>query len=384
MANKRDYYEVLGVKKSASKDEIKSAYRKLAKTYHPDNKETGSEAKFKEVQEAYDILYDDQKRSAYDQFGHAAFEQAGGNPGANPFEGGFGGFGGAGGESIFDDVINSFFGGGARRSQSRTGPHRGNDRIVTMNIDFMDAIKGGTYTINLAIDEQCPRCKGMGAKDSSSIKTCSQCGGKGYVRSQRRTLFGVMESQDACPVCGGAGKVITDRCPDCGGKGYIRRKKDIDVKVPAGVNTGQQILVKGYGERGSNGGQNGDLVIEVNIKPHQIFQREGNDIHIQLPLDYFEAALGTKIAIPTVYGEVELTIPSGTQPNQVLKLRGQGVKESRTGRTGDQYVHIKLIVPTSLSREQKKILENYKSATGRSEAEKYIEQSRRIINNSKN
>ena len=384
MASKRDYYEVLGVKKNATKDEIKSAYRKLAKTYHPDNKETGNEAKFKEIQEAYDILYDDQKRSAYDQFGHAAFEQAGGNPGANPFEGGFGGFGGAGGESIFDDVINSFFGGGARRSQSRTGPRRGNDRIVTMNIDFMDAIKGGTYTINLAVDEQCPRCKGSGAKDASSVKTCSQCGGRGYVRSQRRTLFGVMESQDTCPVCGGVGKVITDRCPDCGGKGYIRRKKDIDVKVPAGVNTGQQILVKGYGERGNNGGQNGDLVIEVNIKPHPIFQREGNDIHIQLPLDYFEAALGTKISIPTVYGEVELTIPAGTQPNQVLKLRGQGVKETRTGRTGDQYVHVKLIVPTSLNRDQRKILESYKVATGRSESEKYVEQSRKTLNNSKN
>ena len=382
MANKRDYYEVLGVKKSASKDEIKSAYRKLAKTYHPDNKETGNETKFKEVQEAYDVLYDDQKRSAYDQFGHAAFEQAGGNPGANPFEGGFG-FGGGNGDSIFDDVINSFFGGGARR-QTKTGPRRGNDRIVTMNIEFMDAIKGGTYTINLAVDEQCSRCKGTGAKDPSSIKTCSQCGGRGYVRSQRRTLFGVMESQDACPVCGGSGKVITDRCPDCGGKGYIRRKKDIDVKVPAGINTGQQIILKGYGERGNNGGPNGDLIIEVNIKPHQIFQREGNDIHIQLPLDYFEAALGTKVNIPTPYGEVELTIPAGTQPNQILKLRGQGVKETRTGRTGDEYVHIKLVVPTSLNREQKKSLESYREATGRSESENFVDKTRKILNNSKN
>ena len=382
MANKRDYYEVLGVKKGASKDEIKSAYRKLAKTYHPDNKETGNEAKFKEVQEAYDVLYDDQKRSAYDQFGHAAFEQAGGNPGANPFEGGFGGFGG-GGESIFDDVINSFFGGG-RRSQSKTGPRRGNDRIVTMNIDFMDAIKGGTYTINLAVDETCSRCKGSGAKDSSSIKTCSQCGGRGYVRTQRRTLFGMMESQDACPVCGGAGKVITDKCPDCGGKGYIRRKKDIDVKVPAGINTGQQIILTGYGERGNNGGQNGDLIIEVNIKPHQIFQREGNDIHIVLPLDYFEAALGTKVSIPTVYGEVDLTIPAGTQPNQILKLRGQGVKESRTGRTGDEYVHVKMTVPTTLNREQRKILESYKAATPKSESENFVDKTRRILNNNKN
>ena len=188
MANKRDLYEVLGIKKGASKDEIKSAYRKLAKKYHPDNKETGDEAKFKEIQEAYDILYDDQKRAAYDQFGFAAFEQAGGNPGANPFEGGgFGGFGGDG-SSIFDDVINSFFGGGGRRSSRSTGPRRGNDRAVVMNIEFMDAIKGGTYTITLNVDETCSRCKGTGAKDPSSIKKCSQCGGSGYVRYQRTNL----------------------------------------------------------------------------------------------------------------------------------------------------------------------------------------------------
>ena len=383
MANKRDYYEVLGVKKGASKDEIKSAYRKLAKTYHPDNKETGNEAKFKEVQEAYDILYDDQKRSAYDQFGFAAFEQAGTNPGANPFEGGFGGFGG-GGDSIFDDVINQFFGGGSRRRQNTTGPRRGNDRIVTMNIEFMDAIKGGTYTINLPIDEQCPRCKGTGARDSNSIKTCSQCGGRGYVRTQRRTLFGVMEGQDTCPVCGGVGKVITDKCPDCSGKGYIRRKKDIDVKVPAGINNGQQIISKGNGERGANGGPNGDLIIEVNIKPHPIFQREGNDIHIELPLEYADAVLGTKLVVPTAYGEVEVTIPSGTQPNQTLKLRGQGVKESRTGRIGDEYVHIKLVVPTAPSREQRKILDDYRAATTKSESEIYIEKSRKILKNQKN
>ena len=378
MANKRDLYEVLGVNKSASKDEIKSAYRKLAKKYHPDNKETGDEAKFKEIQEAYDILYDDQKRAAYDQFGFAAFEQAGGNPGANPFEGGFGGFGGDG-SSIFDDVINQFFGGGGRRSGQRTGPRRGNDRAVVMNIEFMDAIKGGTYTISLNVDETCPRCKGTGAKDPSSIKKCGQCGGSGYVRYQRRSLFGVVESQEACPTCGGYGKVITDKCPECGGKGYSRKKKDIDVKVYGGINSGQQIVVPGYGERGVNGGNNGDLLVEVRVKPHSVFEREGNDIHIQLPLGFVDAALGTKVNIPTVYGEVELVIPPGTQPNQILKLKGQGVKDTRNGRSGDQYVHIKVVIPTNLSKEQKKILEDYRSATPKSESQTFLDKIKNLF-----
>lgn len=375
MANKRDYYETLGVKKNASKDEIKSAYRKLAKTYHPDNKETGNEAKFKEIQEAYDILYDDQKRSAYDQFGFAAFEQAGGNPGANPFEGGFSGFGGDG-ESIFGDIFSSFFGGG-RRQQKSSGPRRGDDRIVTMNIDFMDAVKGGEFTITLNVDEKCPKCQGTGAKDQNSIKTCGQCGGRGYVRSQRRTILGVMETQDTCPTCGGAGKIISEKCTECGGKGYTRKKKDIDVKVYPGINTGQQIVVTGYGERGYAGGPNGNLVVEVKVKPHPDFVREGNDIHITVPVDFVDAALGAKITVPTVYGEVELTVPSGTQPGQILKMRGQGVKDGRSGRSGDQYVHIKVAVPTSLSREQKRILEELKSATPKSESESFMDKLRK-------
>ena len=375
MANKRDLYEVLGVNKSASKDEIKSAYRKLAKKYHPDNKETGSEAKFKEIQEAYDILYDDKKRAAYDQFGFAAFEQSGGNPGGNPFEGaGFSGFS----EDIFSDFVNSFFGGGSRRS-SNSGPKRGNDRLVTMNIEFMDAIKGGTYTINLNVDEKCPRCRGTGAKDPNSIKTCGQCGGKGFVINQRRSLFGVMESQETCPICGGMGKIIQDKCPDCGGKGYTRKKKDVDVKVYPGINTGQQIAVKGFGERGFNGGENGDLIVEVNVKSHSVFTREGNDIHITLPVGFVDAALGGKATIPTVYGEVELTIPPGTQPNQILKLKGQGVKDTRYGRNGDQYVHLKVVIPTSLSKEQKKILEDYRFTTPKSETQTFLDKFRNLF-----
>lgn len=363
MASKRDYYEVLGINKSASKDEIKSSYRKLAKQYHPDNKETGDEAKFKEVQEAYDILYDDQKRSTYDQFGHAAFEQAGGNPGGNPFSEGFGGFGGADGVDL-NDIFSSFFGGGGRRSSARNaGPRRGNDTVMRIKVDFMDAILGRDVTINLAVDEKCAKCNGTGAKDSSSIKTCHTCGGRGTVRVQRRSLFGIVESEEICPDCGGSGKIITDRCPECGGKGYIHKKKDVTVHIIAGINEGQQIRVTGLGERGAYGGPNGDLYVEMVIKPHPYFKRDGNDIHIEIPIDYVDAVLGTKITVPTVYDEVEMNIPAGIQPDQVLRLKGKGIKDLRSGKPGDQYVHLKVIVPTSLSRKQKDLYEQIRSDT---------------------
>lgn len=364
MAEKRDYYEVLGVSKTASKDDIKSSYRKLAKKYHPDNKETGSEVKFKEVQEAYDILYDDQKRAAYDQFGHAAFEQAGGNPGGgNPFAGG--GFGGDASGFDFGDIFSSFFGGGgSRREQSNpSGPRRGNDAIMRVKVDFMDAIIGRDITISLGVDEQCSSCRGTGARTPKDIKTCPTCGGRGYVRAQRRSLFGMMESQEVCPNCGGTGKIITDKCPDCGGKGFVHRKKDIVVHILAGINEGQQIRVSGMGERGTNGGPNGDLYVEILIKPHSYFKRDGNDIHIEIPIDFVDAALGTTLDVPTVYGDVSLTIPSGTQPGQIMRMKGQGIKDLRSGKPGNEYVHLNVKVPTSLTKEQKNILSSFKQAS---------------------
>ena len=369
MANKRDLYEVLGIKKSASKDEIKSAYRKLAKTYHPDNKETGDEAKFKEVQEAYDILYDDQKRGTYDQFGFAAFDQAGGNPGGNPFNGGgFGGFGGFGdGESVdLGDIFSSFFGGG-RRQQKSNGPRRGNDLLMRVKVDFMDTITGKDIEIPVTVDENCPSCKGTGAKNGTAFKTCPQCGGHGYVRVQRRSLFGVMEQQETCPQCGGTGKVIIDKCPDCGGKGYKRVKKNVKVHIVASINNGQQIRVKGMGERGTLGGENGDLYVEMVVKPHQFFKREGNDIHIDVPLEFADATLGKTIIVPTVYGEEKLEIPSGTQPGAVLKMRGSGVKDLRSGRPGDQYVHLQIKVPTSMSKKQKELMKEYQKSVSDSD-----------------
>lgn len=362
MAEKRDYYEVLGVKKSASKDEIKSAYRKLAKTYHPDNKETGNAEKFKEVQEAYDVLFDDKKRQMYDQFGHAAFEQgAGGGAGGNPFANGFGGFGGF--EDVdLGDIFSNFFGGGRRSSSSRSsnGPSRGEDVAMRLNISFMDAINGKKQDITINYDETCPDCKGTGAKNASAIKTCSYCQGRGRIRVQRQSLFGVMESEQVCPHCNGTGKQITDKCPTCGGKGYSRKKKTITLNIPAGINNGQQIRQQGMGEIGENGGPHGDLYVEIIVSPHPNFTRDGNDIHITIPLDFVDAILGTQVEIPTVYGDKLLNIPAGTQPGQMLRMKGHGVKDLRSGKPGDQYVHLDIKMPVNLSKEQRKCLEEYR------------------------
>ena len=358
MANKRDYYEVLGVNKNASKDEIKSAYRKLAKQYHPDNKETGDEAKFKEIQEAYDILYDDQKRSAYDQFGHAAFEQAGSNPGANPFQGsGFSGFGDLG------DIFNSFFGGGRRQNQNPAAPRRGDDVLKRIKIDFMDAINGIELDVPTEVDERCPKCGGTGANTPSDVQSCNQCHGAGYVSYRRQSLFGPVMSQETCPTCGGTGKTVKEKCKECSGKGYVHKKKTIKVKVPAGINNGQQIVSRGNGERGYNGGENGDLYFEIVIKEHQYFKREGNDISLEIPLDFVDACLGTKVDVPTVYGDMTLTIPAGSQPNQILRMRGCGVKDLRSGKPGDQYVKLNIKVPTTLSKTQKEHLEKFREET---------------------
>ena len=355
---KRDYYEVLGVSKTASKDEIKSAYRKLAKKYHPDNKETGDEAKFKEVQEAYDILFDDQKRDAYNQFGHAAFEQTGGGPGGgNPFGGGFSGFG----EDInLGDIFSSFFGGGARRSARRAGPQRGDDILMKHRVEFMDAVNGKDEEVSFDYDEDCPHCHGTGAESPSDIQTCPKCGGKGTIIRQQRGIFGMMNTETICPDCGGAGRTISKKCSVCGGSGHKRTKKTMKIHIPVGIQSGQQIRLQGMGGAGTNGGEHGDLFIEINVKPHPFFQRERNDIHIDVPIDFVDAILGAKIEVPTVNGNVYLTIPEGTQPGQTLRMRGQGVKDLRTGKPGDQYVHLDIKSPTSLNKKQKEALKSYK------------------------
>lgn len=363
MATKRDYYEVLELQKGASQDQIKSQYRKLAKKYHPDlNKEPGAEEKFKEVQEAYEVLSDEQKRAAYDQYGHAAFDQNGNQAGAGGF-GGFGGFGGGFQDVDLGDIFSSFFGGGASSSRrQRTGPQRGNDRMLTVKINFMDAIKGKKIELNITVDEPCSTCNGTGAASPSDVVTCPTCGGSGYQTRRMQSIFGIQETRTQCSTCGGSGKSIKRACPNCGGQGYNRVKKKVEVNIPAGINNGQQIRVAGKGERGSNGGPNGDLYIEVVVENDNFFTREGNDIHVDLEMGLVDAALGCVIDVPTVYGTVEMRIPEGSQNGQILKLRGKGVKDIRNSNIfGDQYVHLKVTTPTKLSSEQKELLKQFQS-----------------------
>ena len=367
MAQKRDLYEVLGLSKSATKDEIKSAYRRLAKKYHPDlNHEPDAAEKFKEVQEAYDILFDDQKRAAYDQFGFAAFEQGGSTGGGgNPFGGGFSsaGFG----DIDLGDIFSSFFGGGPRQRRA-SGPQKGDNTLTRIRISFMDAVNGTKVTIPVQYDEPCGHCHGSGAESSSDIGTCPHCGGAGQVKVQQRTIFGVMESAQTCSHCGGTGKIIRNKCHACGGKGYNRVRKDLTVNVPSGINNGQQIRVAGKGGRGINGGPNGDLYVEVLVADHPQFRRDGNDIHVDVPLSFVDCALGTSIVVPTVYGEVEVKIPEGTQPEQILKIKDRGVKDLHTGRPGSQYVHIKVKTPTNLTKSQRKLLEEFSAQSDKSDS----------------
>lgn len=368
MAEKRDYYEVLGLSKGASKDEIKSAYRRLAKKYHPDlNHEPDAADKFKEVQEAYDVLFDDNKRAQYDRFGHAAFQNGDSTGGAgNPFGGGFSsaGFG----DMDLGDIFSSFFGGGPRRSARPNGPQKGDNAITRIRISFMDAINGTKVSIPVSYDEPCSHCHGSGAESASDITNCPHCGGTGQVRTQQRTIFGVMEGVAPCPHCGGSGKIVRTKCRTCGGAGYSRVRKDITVNVPAGINSGQQIRVTGKGGRGANGGPNGDLYVEVVVSEHPSFRRDGNDIHIEVPLSFVDCALGTTIQVPTVYGEVEVRIPEGTQPDQIIRLKDKGIRDLRTGKPGSQYVHIKVRTPTGLNKNQRKLLEEFAAQEGKGES----------------
>lgn len=366
--SKRDYYEVLGVSKTATKEEIQSAYRKLAKQYHPDiNHSPDAPKKFEEIQEAYDVLKDDAKRAQYDRFGQAAFEQGSSMGGAgNPFGGGFSsqGFG----DVDLGDIFSSFFGGGGRRaSGASTGPSKGQDTLTRVKIAFMDAINGTKVTIPLTYDEPCPHCQGTGAESASDFVTCPYCGGSGVERTQQRTIFGIMEGQTTCSHCGGKGKIVKNKCHECDGKGYNRVHKDLLVNIPAGISSGQQIRVAGKGGRGINGGPNGDLYVEVIVADHPDFRREGNDIHLDVPLSFVDCALGTQIDVPYVYGEVTVTIPEGTQPDQILKLKGRGVQDLRTKKPGDEYLHIKVKTPVKLSKAQKDLLKEFQAQESKKE-----------------
>ncbi|MCI8498422.1 MAG: molecular chaperone DnaJ [Bacilli bacterium] len=349
---KRDFYEVLGVDKNASDAEIKSAYRKLAKKYHPDvNKEEGAAEKFKEIGEAYSVLGDEQKRKTYDQFGSAAFENGGGG------SGGFGGFGGFSGfqesdvdlNDIFSDILGGFgFGGGSRRNRAS----KGDDILVRVDLDFMEAIFGTTKDIELNVMESCSVCNGEGGHDP---KTCATCGGRGRVVTQARTILGVMETESTCTSCGGTGKTFASICSNCKGKKQVKVKKTLSVEIPGGVDTGERLRISGKGGAGTNGGPNGDVYLEFRVSSHPIFERDGNDIYLKLPITITEAVLGCKKEIPTIHSNVVLDISSGTQSGDKLKLKGKGIPSTSAWNKGDMYVIIDVVIPTKIDRHQKEL-----------------------------
>lgn len=352
MASKRDFYEVLGISKTANADEIKRAYRKKAKQYHPDIcKEPDAEEKFKEVQEAYEVLSDDNKRAAYDRYGHAAFEQDAGGAGA-------GGFGGFGFEDVdLGDIFGSFFGGGGSRRQRQNGPRRGDDHLMRLEIDFMDAINGVKKDIKVTYDAECPHCHGSGAKTPNDVQTCSHCNGTGTVSKQQQSPFGTFVTQTTCPHCNGTGKEIKVKCPDCHGKGYITKTVTVQLDIPAGINDGQQLRVAGKGGRGSNGGSNGDLFVEIRVRNNTHFIREGRNIYVTIPISSVDATLGCEVDVPTVQGDVKVKIPAGTQSGTTLRLKGKGVKDLRGNGYGDQMVKVEVKIPTKLSSKEKSLYE---------------------------
>ncbi len=360
--NKRDYYEILGVDKSVSEDELKKAYRKAAKKYHPDLNpgNEAAEKSFKEVNEAYEVLSDKEKRARYDQFGHAGVDPsfgAGGGFGGGGF-GGFGDFGDLG------DIFGSFFGGGfgGGRRSNPNAPRRGNDTAATVNLSFEEAAKGCKKTVNVTKIDNCDECDGTGAEKGTTAKTCPVCHGSGQVSATQRTPFGVMQTQQVCNNCHGSGKIIDKPCRKCAGKGRIRHTVSKTVDIPAGIDDGQIINLRGGGDSGVNGGPSGDLRINVNVRPHPIFVRDGFDVYCEIPITFTQAALGAEITVPTLDGKVKFTIHEGTQPGDEFKLRGKGIARLNYSGKGDQYVKITVEVPKDLSKSQKEKLKEFDSA----------------------
>jgi len=344
--SKRDYYEVLGVQREASEADIKKAYRRLAMKYHPDRNPDDEEAlsHFREAKEAFEVLSDSQKRAAYDRFGHAGVDaSAGAGPGG-------GGFGGADFSDIFGDVFGDIFGGGRRRSS------RGADLRYRLDISLEEAVQGTETEIRIPSQETCETCAGSGAKEGSRPRTCSTCGGVGQVRMQQ----GFFSIQQTCPTCRGTGEIIDDPCGACRGKGHVQREKNLSVKIPAGVDTGDRIRLSGEGEVGERGAPSGDLYVEVRVKPHPIFERDGSNLVCDVPLDVATAALGGEIDVPTLDGRVKLKIPAGTQTDRIFRLRGKGVRPVRGGSPGDVLCRVRLETPVHLTSRQKELLEEFR------------------------
>ncbi len=358
MADKRDYYEVLGLQKGASEADIKKAFRKMALKYHPDKNpgDKTAEEKFKEVNEAYSILSDPEKKKLYDQFGHAGVDPNAGFGGAG---GGFGGFGGSY-DDIFDMFGNMFgggFGGFGGRAQ-RNGPMKGRDLQKAMTITFEEAAFGVKKDIQVNKHVECSTCHGTGAAPGTSKQQCPKCGGSGQIHTTQRTPFGQFSNVSPCDRCGGTGEIIETPCPDCNGSGHIRKNVKINVNIPAGVDNDSIIPLRGQGEPGVNGGPAGDLYIVISVKPHKMFKRKGSDLQLEIPISFEQAALGAEIIVPTLEEKIKYKVPAGTQPGTKFRIKGKGVPNVRNGRKGDLYIKVNLEVPTKLNAEQKKAVED--------------------------
>ena len=362
MADKRDYYEVLGVDKGVSEDELKKAYRKAAKNNHPDLNPGDAEAEknFKEVNEAYEVLSDSEKRARYDQFGHAGVDPNFGAGGGGAYVGGFGGFV-FGDFGDLGDIFGSFFGGGGGSRRNPNAPRRGGDTSAHVIISFEEAAKGCKKTIKVTRIEKCNDCSGSGAANGSSPKTCSVCRGTGQVVVAQRTPFGTMQTQRPCDTCRGTGKIIDNPCNTCSGKGRIRHTLNEEIDIPAGIDDNQVINIRGGGDAGINGGPNGDLRVNVTVRPHPIYERDGYDVYCEIPITFTQAALGAEITVPTIDGKVKFTIHEGTQPGDEFKLRGKGIQRLNYSGKGYHYVKINVEVPKNLSKEQKEALKNFES-----------------------
>ena len=360
----KDYYEVLGVDRDADQDEIKKAYRKLAKEYHPDRSDDPDAGeKFKEISEAYDILSDPEKREKYDRYGHAGINQ-------DDFSFNFEDFGGGdfGGMNV-EDIFSMFFGdrrhpGGRSRSSRQSRRRRGSDLEYRLEIDFEEAVFGTEKEITIPREVTCEECDGSGAEPGSSSRTCPKCNGQGRIRVTQRTPFGQMAQAKVCDRCGGDGEIIDDPCSECGGSGKQKERSTLTVNIPAGVEDGNQLRMSGKGQAGEKGGPSGGLYIIIKVRDHEIFERRGDDIHCEVPINFVQAALGDKIEVPTVEGKVKFQIPEGTQPGDVLRLRNKGVPHLRGSGRGDQYIHIKIVIPRSLDEEQKELLKEFAEISG--------------------
>ena len=363
MAEKRDYYEVIGVPKTASEDEIKKAYRKLAKQYHPDlnPNDKEAEAKCKEGNEAYEVLSDPEKKAKYDQFGHAGVD-----PNFGGGAGGYGGYGSPFGEDIdLGDIFGSFFGGGfggSRRRANPNAPRRGTDTEAVLNISFEEAAKGCKKSITYQNIINCAECGGTGAEKGTSPKTCPTCNGTGQVKINQRTPFGVMQTSRSCDHCHGTGKIIEQPCHVCNGQGRVRKSKTLEVTVPAGINDDQVLNVSGQGNAGQNGGPAGDLHVYVSVRPHAVFERRGDDVWCEMPVTFTQAALGADVTVPTLDGKVSYALREGTQPGDVFKLKGKGIAHLGGRGRGDQFVQVTIEVPKNLSQKQKDILKEFDSS----------------------